>query len=591
MSTLLAPEPTLAKSTPTKKSAATPRVWPAIVLLAIYWSIVIAAYSIELSMFMRFMSRFIALAATTLLFLVWWLAASRVRWSDRLLAPLLVVTLGVVTKRLADPSIDGFGLALMTAPFALTLWAGWVLISRHWSFAVQRTGFVAAMVVLFGAHTLIRWEGLDGNQHNELAWRWTPSAEQMYLEGLSKSDMIGPPPKTTLRGWSMQPGDWPEFRGVQRDGIVSGIDIATTWKEKQPPLEWKHRVGPGWSSVIIVDGRLVTQEQRGDNEAVVCYDAATGEEAWSYEYPARYSEVLAGAGPRGTPTFSGGRIFSFGAKGHLVCLSAADGKLMWTRDVLTDSKAELPMWGYSTSPLVVDGKVIVFAGGKDDRSLMAFYADSGEIAWTKAGGKSTYSSPQLATIAGVKQILMHDSSSLAGVAIEDGALLWERKQDSSTAPPMLQPHVLNANELLIELHPGVALIEVQKSGEKWSVTDRWTSERLKPTFNDFAVHEGFVYGLDDGILVCLDAKTGQRVWKKGRYGHGQLMLIADQGLLLVLSEQGQACLVSADPKKYDELGKFQAIEGKTWNHPVIAHGKMYLRNSEEIACFALPTMK
>ena len=152
---------------------------------------------------------------------------------------------------------------------------------------------------------------------------------------------------------------------------------------------------------------------------------------------------------------------------------------------------------------------------------------------------------------------------------------------------MLQPHRLNDHEILIPWDPGIARIEVKNDGGKWTTAERWNSNRLKPDFNDFVVHDGHIYGLDDGILCCVDLADGKRLWKKGRYGHGQILLLADQGAILVLGESGEAILVAANPKGLEELGRFQAIEGKTWNHPVIAHGRLYVRNAEEMACYEL----
>jgi outer membrane protein assembly factor BamB len=389
------------------------------------------------------------------------------------------------------------------------------------------------------------------------------------------------------REWTLQPGDWPEFRGPNRDGVVAGLTITTDWDTKPPKLLWRQRIGPAWSSMIIVDGFLVTQEQRGDREAVVCYDAATGKEIWVQTHEARFFEALAGAGPRSTPTFSDDRIYTLGAKGQLSCIAAATGDLVWSRDVIAEAGGQPPQWGYSVSPLVVDGVVIAYGGGEGDKALMAYRADSGEPAWSRAGGKFTYSSPQLVSIHGQKQILMHDDLSLVAVNPADGAVLWEHANRTQMAMPIPQPRLVSGNELVIQSDPGIALLQVNRDGQRWTTEERWTSNRLKPSFNDFVVYADHIYGLDDGILTCVDLADGRRIWKRGRYGHGQLLLLADQGLLLVLAENGEAVLVSAVPEGQEELGRFQAIEGKCWNHPVIAYGQLFVRNAEEMAAYRL----
>jgi outer membrane protein assembly factor BamB len=237
--------------------------------------------------------------------------------------------------------------------------------------------------------------------------------------------------------------------------------------------------------------------------------------------------------------------------------------------------------------LVVDGRVIVFGGGEEGHSLAAYDAATGAPVWRRAGGKQSYSSPHLLTIRGERQILMHDNRALASYSVEDGELLWERLNGSEIAIPMLQPHLVGEAQLVTSDDPGIALVDLEHAGADWTLTDRWTSKSLKPSFNDFAIHERHIYGLDDGILCCVELETGKRIWKKGRYGHGQMLLIADQGLLVVLSEKGEVVLVAANSERHEELGRFQAIEGKTWNHPAIAHGRLYVRNGEEMACYQL----
>lgn len=419
------------------------------------------------------------------------------------------------------------------------------------------------------------------------AWRWTPTAEEQFLASTAPREKSSTSPlKTAIKEWEQRPGDWSSFRGGEREGIAAGIELGD-WKRSPPELVWRTRIGPGWSSMIVVDGFLVTQEQRGESEAVACYDAASGKEIWVHSDQARFSEGLSGAGPRGTPSFGGGRIYTLGAQGKLNCLSAADGRVLWSKEIIAEHDATIPQWGLSGSPLLVDDLVVIFAGGTDGRSLLAFRADSGELSWTCGGGKQSYASPQVLTLGGVRQIVMHDERALYGVNPEDGSLLWERVNANQMFLAMLQPHLVGENELVVAEDNGIAFLCVQPEQEKWTITERWISNRLKPSFNDFLIHQGHIYGLDDGILCCLDLATGDRLWKKGRYGFGQLLLLPDQNELLVLSEKGAVVRALADPTKHAELSQFQAIQGKTWNHPIIAHGRLFVRNGEEMACFEL----
>jgi outer membrane protein assembly factor BamB len=576
--------------------------WIMAAILAAYWLVEFSIYSIEMAMFPRFITRMIVLLVVLVSFLGWWLTNRHLLWRDRLLGLVLLVGATTMAWLLAEQSAR-MVVVMAGLPRIFTAWTLWLLVSRNTSLALQRAGVLIGTFLVLGYFTLVRWDGLDGAQRAKLSWRWTPTAEQQFLATAATHRLTpdatapaalrsGEPSERPNDGsvsatpWTLQSGDWPDFRSDQRDGGLAGVATSDGWS-KQPPLVWRRRVGPGWSSMIVVDGHLVTQEQRGGSEAIVCYEATSGKELWAHEDVARFEEPLAGAGPRATPTFSGGQIFALGAKGKLNCLRATTGGGVWTREPLDEAGAAVPQWGLSVSPLVVDDIVIVFAGGKKGRSLAAYRADSGEPVWAAAAGDMSYSSPQLVTLAGERQILMHDDMGLHAVGVEAGQRLWEQTTGGGGAMPMLQPHVISQNELLVASGTGVALLKVTREGDRWPIETRWSNTSLKPDFNDFVTLGDAIYGLDDGILCCLDLQSGRRLWKKGRYGHGQLLLLASPARLLVISETGEVALVAASPEKHEELGRFKAIEGKTWNHPIVAHGCLFVRNGEEMACYRL----
>jgi outer membrane protein assembly factor BamB len=326
-------------------------------------------------------------------------------------------------------------------------------------------------------------------------------------------------------------------------------------------------------------------------ESVVCYDAATGNELWAHDDSVRFEEALAGAGPRGTPTFADGRIFALGGLGTLNCLKPESGEVCWSHDIIKDANvpaADLPQWGYSVSPLVVDGLVVVFAGGTSDRSVLAYRADDGKLAWTAAGGKQSYSSPQLATLSGQKQIVMHDTTAVRVLNIADGKEVWNHPNGSEMSLPMLQPHVVGANDLVVSIPPGMARLEVSR--QLPTDDDRaphWETNKLRPDFSDFVIHKGCIYGLNDGILCCLDLETGNQVWKKSRLGHGQILLLADQDALLISSDKGEIILISVSRDGQKELGRFQAIDGKNWNGPVLVGNRLFVRNAAEMAAYEI----
>jgi outer membrane protein assembly factor BamB len=358
------------------------------------------------------------------------------------------------------------------------------------------------------------------------------------------------------------------------------VRIATDWSTSPPVELWRRPVGPGWSSFAVAGDVVYTQEQRGDDEVVACYQLTTGEPVWEHRDAVRFFESNAGAGPRGTPTVHQGRVYTFGATGIVNVLDAASGALVWSRNAASDAGAKVPDWGFSSSPLVAGDLVIVAADGK----LVAYDRKTGEPRWFGPAGSETYSSPHLVTIDGVAQILQLNHSGAHSVALADGAVLWEHPWKSF---PIVQPAQIANGDLLLSGQNGTGRIAVAQGPLGWTVEERWTSIGLKPYFNDFVVHRGHAYGFDGRILASLDLEDGKRKWKGGRYGNGQLVLLPDQDLLLVLSEQGELALVEATPDQFTELARFPAIEGKTWNHPALAGDVLLVRNDQEMAAFRL----
>lgn len=570
------------------RSAETPRirVWPAVILLVVYWGAVLFIHNVEMAMLPRFIARCVTWLVTVPLFLGWWMLNWRVGWRDRLGA-VGVLVLAIVVATMFSHSTFRPVVFIIGIPAAFTTWTIWLAISRRWRLRTRRIGFAFIVPLTLGFYLLFRGEGIDGAQRTTFQWRWTPSGEELFLASKAESNSVTVP--VPQREWTLRPDDWPAFRGPGRDGVVTGVSIADDWLTAPPKLVWKQRVGPGWSSLIVVDGFLFTQEQRGEDEAIVCHDAATGKEVWTHLSATRFNDAVSGPGPRATPTFHAGRIHALGANGLLTCVSADTGVLVWTKSIRTEAGANTPQWGYSTSPLVVDDRVIMFAGGDRGRSLLAFQEATGDVVWARGTGTFSYSSPQLVELHGERLLLMQSNASIAGIRPTDGTMLWERPSENIAEEAMIQPHLLQDDSLLISSGSGIARIDVQFDGQRWTTSDRWKSNSVKPDFSDVAIHDGRIYGLDDGILCCADLETGRRLWKRGRYGHGQILLLADQSRLLVACESGEIVLVAANPEKLEELGRFQAIEGKSWNHPVIAEGRLFIRNGEEMACFELPT--
>jgi outer membrane protein assembly factor BamB len=333
---------------------------------------------------------------------------------------------------------------------------------------------------------------------------------------------------------------------------------------------------------------LFTQEQRGPREAVVCYDAETGREIWSRSLEARFDDPLGGPGPRATPTLGEGSLFVMGATGTFLRLNPSTGEIVWQHDLKAVAGRAVPMWGFAASPVVASQLAIVYAGGPGDKGLLAFDVESGTLRWSVAAGNDSYGSPQLSTIAGKELVLMLSNDGLLCVEPATGkaALSYEWKFSNYRA---LQPHVVGNDTILLPtgMTTGTRAIRVTHTNEQWMAQELWTSRHLKPDFTDLVTYQGYAYGNDSGLLTCIDLSNGQRQWKGGRYGKGQILLLEKSGLLLIEAEPGQVVLVRADPKQHSEVTSFQALEGKCWNHPVVVGDRLYVRNAQEAACFQL----
>jgi outer membrane protein assembly factor BamB len=337
----------------------------------------------------------------------------------------------------------------------------------------------------------------------------------------------------------------------------------------------------------LAEGRAFTIEQRGAREVVAAYDIRTGDEIWNHSWEAFFDESLGGDGPRATPTWHQGRLYALGATGELHCLDASEGRLIWSRNILRDSRAKNLSWGMSASPLIVGEKVIVLPGGSRGRSVAAYHKETGNALWKSLSDKQAYTSPMWVTLAGRPQLLIVSARRMMGLSGEDGSLLWDFPWITDYDVNVAQPILLGQDRVFISAGygHGAAVVQVQRTSGGLAASALWQNRRMKNKFTCSVLKDGFVYGLDEGILACIRAETGELRWKGGRYGHGQLLLAGDH--LIVLTESGELVLVKADPERQQELARFSAIRGRTWNHPAISEGLLLVRNSQEMACFDL----
>ena len=475
------------------------------------------------------------------------------------------------------------------------------------------------MLLIGGLFATIRGFDPTGDVLLDPIWVWEPTQAERFAEHKAKvGEATSASAPVAISPITSE--DSPAYRGAHRDGIVIGPELQTEWREP-PKALWKQPVGGGYASMAVVGDRLVTIEQRDDDEVVVCYEASTGHELWLHKYPAKFVEAMGGPGPRSTPTIDGDLVFAQGAEGDLVCLDLATGQVRWTKNLLKLFSLPNTQWGITSSPLVVDQKVIANAGGRRGDGLAAFDIATGDLVWKGQGlslpksdtpvttGPATpatddsghakvaesnqnrpgYSSPMLVTFLGLRQIINFDGTAVRGIDPETGKVLWFHPYENGPAVNVAQPILFDDGRVFLSASYGVgsAMIQVSHEGDVWKVAGLWDNKNLRCKFTSPILCDGYIYGLDEGILVCIDPQSGERLWKRGRYYHGQLMLT--NGLLVILTEDGRCVFVKPSPKEHIEVGLFQALpdDHKTWNPPALVRGKLYVRNHHDMACYDL----
>ncbi len=507
--------------------------------------------------------------------------------------------------RISEPGGDRGLVNVLTMLAAVLAALGvylWFVLASGRGRRVRGAVLLGVPALLVAAGYLVRIEGVSGDIVPEFRWR----------SGARPAP--APPPETAPTEAApvdlarTTPADFPGFLGAGRDGRVD-VRLDPDWEARPPECLWRAPIGAGWSGFAVVNGWAVTMEERPSQvpgvegeELTSCRNVTTGELAWTRAAPGHFTHFLGGPGPRATPTIAGGRVYTLGALGRLSCLDGATGRVLWEKDLLAeygvtpeDERANV-QYGRANSPLVVGEMLVVPAGGNAgarQAGLAAFDARTGAPLWEGPPRQISFSSPRLATLAGVEQLLIVNEDTLSGHDPASGRLLWEHPW----------PGVTSANANVSQAVPvppdrvfvskgyggGAALLRLVPLGNGgFEVRELWHDPRvLRTKLSNVVVHAGFVYGLDDGTLECVELESGRRVWKEGRYGHGQLLLAGEH--LLVVSEDGEVLLLAPRPERPDAvLGRFQALHGKTWNNPALYREFLVVRNAEEAAVWRLP---
>lgn len=479
---------------------------------------------------------------------------------------------------------DRFLNSVFTGLLAVLLLVTWLLFFSRAAWKTRLSIFATLVVLTAGFFTAFRIGEVSGDL--------VPHFELKVTQSSPGADDPSTLPSATEAGsYEAQPSsphpDYPQFLGPDRTAIITGNKLNPDWETHPPRLLWKQSIGAGWSAFSVSGNRALTQEQRGNKEGVVCYDLTSGQTLWSHFDQARYQTVLAGTGPRATPTISDSTVYTLGATGILNCLDLRSGTVYWSKDIVADNDATIPQWGMSGSPLLLDSLVVVSAGGQNGRSLVAYHKDTGALIWAGGDDLAGYSSPMIASVLQTPHILIFNNSHVVAHEPRAGKVLWKFPWIGQTEK-VAQPVVLPGGRVFVTTGYGVGskLLRIEKVADgAFKVSTVWESKRLKAKFTNVVHRDGFIYGLDDGILVCLDLADGKRRWKNGRYGHGQLLMV--DGLLLVVTEKGDVVLVAAQPDAFHELARMKGIQGKTWNNPTLAGPYLLIRNSKEAACFEL----
>lgn len=380
--------------------------------------------------------------------------------------------------------------------------------------------------------------------------------------------------------------EWGDYRGPGRNGVYPK-PILTSWPAGGLKPLWKQPVGGGYASFAIAEGLAFTIEQRRDDEVVAAYDLNSGRERWTVSWPAHFSESMGGDGPRTTPVYNEGRVYALGAEGEFRCLDAPSGKVLWRTNILKENGGSNLVWAQSASPLIVDDKVITLPGGPSGKSIVAYDKRTGKVIWTSQNDEQSYTTPMLVTLAGRRQILTVSATRAMGLDPQNGELLWDYPWVTEYHINAAQPIVTQPNRFFISAGygHGAALVEVKPDGAKFKASTVWQNTKMKNKFSSSVLYNGHIYGFDESILACINAATGEQTWKGGRYGFGQLILAGSH--LIVVTEQGELVLVKADPKSHQEVARFEAISGKTWNNLAISGGILLVRNTTEMAAFRL----
>jgi outer membrane protein assembly factor BamB len=388
--------------------------------------------------------------------------------------------------------------------------------------------------------------------------------------------------------------DWPQWRGPTRDGTAASLAEVDAWPERLT-LRWKVRVGGGYASPVVSEGRVYLHAREEDQEVVQVVDLATGKEIWRDRYPAAYTmhpaAVSAGKGPKSTPVVANGKLYTLGISGVLSCYQAKIGKLVWRTDTGRQFDDLPPEFGMSVSPIADGGLLIVHLGNNKTGAVTAFDAATGKERWRWSGDSPSYASPVLATLGGIRQVVDLSYRALNGLSIETGALLWQIPYKATMNPHAATPAVYGSTVIVSGAQMGTTAFSVTRTGNEWSTKEAWHNPDASMSINSPVVRGHLLFGLSDrnrGQFFCLDADTGAAVWTSpGRNAETAAILKAG-GHLLLFTTDGGLTVVRGDDTGYAPLRRYQVAEGSTWTIPAVIGHRLLVRDAEHLMLWEFP---
>lgn len=380
--------------------------------------------------------------------------------------------------------------------------------------------------------------------------------------------------------------DWPQWLGPDRTGISTETGFLKTWPKGGPAVVWKKNLGEGFSGISVANGRVFTMFAEGDDEFVICLKEESGDEIWRFRTGAKFEEWQGGNGPRSQPTVDGDRVYVLGAEGWLYALDVVNGKMIWSVDLVDGLGGRFPRFGFSNSALV-EGDLLFLEAATRKGTFLALRRTDGEVAWASQNDVASYSSPIAVDLAGARQVVYFSGDAAVGLSPVDGSLYWRYPWKTSYDLNIATPIFVPPDQIFISsgYDHGAALLRIEAGAGGMAATRVWENRRMKNHFGTSVLVGDYIYGFDNAILKCIEARTGKEQWKHRGYGKGALVY-AD-GHLILLSDNGRLALARATPEGFKERAGAQVLSGRSWTAPTLANGRVFVRDMRKIVCLDL----